>query len=84
MPDLKGQPEVILPRIRRGTKSPVYRHPGEEFGFVLKGTLDLWVGDKDVRLRKGAAIRFSALTAQHSSEKRGRAELLWVITPPSC
>jgi uncharacterized cupin superfamily protein len=83
VPDLKGKREVILSRVRPGTKSPVYRHPGEEFGFVPKGTLDLSVGDEHVRLRNGDAIRFSALTAHHWSEKRGGAEVLWVITPPS-
>ena len=47
---------------------------------MSRSTLDLWVGDEHVRLRKRDAIRFSALTAHH--EKRGRAEVLWVITPP--
>ena len=83
VPDLKGQLEVILSRIRPGTRSPVYQHAGEEFGYVLKGTLALWVGDERMDLRAGDAVRFPASTPHHWSKGRGRAEVLWVITPPS-
>ena len=83
VPDLKGQLEVILSRIRPGTRSPVYQHAGEEFGYVLKGTLTLWVGDERFALRAGDAIRFAATSPHRWQKGRGRGEVLWVITPPS-
>lgn len=83
VPDLKGQLEVILSHIRPRTKSPVYRHAGEEFGFVVKGSLELWVGDERFALRQGDAIRFPATLPHRWSKARGRAEILWAITPPS-
>lgn len=83
VPDLKGQLEVILSRIRPGTRSPVYQHAGEEFGFVLKGRLTLWVGAERFELRRGDAIRFPATTSHRWKKERGSAEILWVITPPS-
>ena len=83
VPDLKGQLEVILSRIRPGTRSPVYQHAGEEFGFVIKGTLTLWVGEERFDLRGGDAIRFPASMAHHWRKGRGHAEVLWAITPPS-
>jgi transcriptional regulator with XRE-family HTH domain len=83
VPDLKGQLEVILSRIRSGTKSPVYQHSGEEFGYVVKGSLRLWVGDERLDLRAGDAVRFPATMPHHWTKGRGRAEILWVITPPS-
>jgi transcriptional regulator with XRE-family HTH domain len=83
VPDLKGQLEVILSRIRPNTRSPVYQHAGEEFGYVLKGTLRLWVGEERLDVRAGDAVRFPASTPHHWTKGRGRAEVLWVITPPS-
>jgi len=83
VPDLKGQLEIILSRVRPGTKSPVYQHAGEEFGFILTGTLALWVGKERFDLRQGDAIRFPATIPHHWKKSRGRAEILWAITPPS-
>jgi transcriptional regulator with XRE-family HTH domain len=83
VPDLKGQLEVILSRIRPGTRSPVYQHAGEEFGYVLTGGLALWVGDERLDLRRGDAVRFPATTPHRWIKGRGAAEVLWVITPPS-
>jgi transcriptional regulator with XRE-family HTH domain len=83
VPDLKGQLEVILSRIRPGTESPTYQHAGEEFGFMVKGSLTLWVGEQRFALRPGDAIRFPASVPHRWRQGRARAEVLWVITPPS-
>lgn len=83
VPDLKGQLEVILSRIRQHTRSPVYQHSGEEFGYVIKGSLRLSVGDQKFALRRGDAIRFQGTLPHHWTKGRGTAEVLWVITPPS-
>lgn len=83
VPDLKGQLEVILSHIRPGTKSPVYCHAGEEFGYVLKGRLELSVGEERFLLRQGDAIQFPATRPHHWKKGAGRAEVLWVITPPT-
>jgi transcriptional regulator with XRE-family HTH domain len=83
VPDLKGQLEVILSGIRPRTKSPVYQHGGEEFGYVVKGGLELSVGEQKFSLRRGDAIRFPGSLPHHWTRGRGTAEVLWVITPPS-
>jgi len=83
VPDLRGQLEVILSRIHARTKSPIYQHAGEEFGFMVKGTLALWVGAERFDLRAGDAIRFPATTPHYWRKARGRAQVLWVITPPT-
>jgi transcriptional regulator with XRE-family HTH domain len=83
VPDLKGNLEVLLSRIRAHTKSPVYQHAGEEFGLVLKGELTVWVGPDRFALRRGDAIRYPATTAHRWEKSRGVAEVLWVVTPPS-
>ena len=83
VPDLKGQLEVILSRIKPGRRSRVYCHAGEEFGYVLKGRIEFWVGEERFDLRAGDAIRFSAGVAHWWSKCRRPAQVLWVITPPS-
>lgn len=58
-------------------------HPGEEFGYVLEGTLRLWIEDKACDLVPGDSIHFVA-SVKHRWENPGRkaVKALWVITPP--
>src|SRR5438067_1672688 len=62
-----------------------YDHAGEEFGFVLSGTLELSVEDTVYRIRKGDSFYLKS-TRRHgfrNANKRSRTIVLWVITPPS-
>ena len=62
-----------------------YDHPGEEFGFVLSGTLELSVEDKVHRIRKGDSFYLKS-TRRHgfrNPNRTSRTIVLWVITPPS-
>ncbi len=58
-------------------------HPGEEFGYVLDGTLRLWIEDNRYDLLPGDSIHFLP-TAKHRWENPGKKAVtaLWVITPP--
>lgn len=57
-------------------------HPGEEFGYILKGVLRLWIGDTFYDLYPGDSIHFAS-TVEHRYENRGDqpAIALWLITP---
>ncbi|NLJ80462.1 MAG: cupin domain-containing protein, partial [Firmicutes bacterium] len=59
-------------------------HDGEEFGYVLKGEIDLHLGSKKKRVRSGETFYFQA-QASHFIVNNGkkRASVLWVSTPPS-
>ena len=61
-----------------------YSHPGEEFGFVLSGTLTLTLGSDIHELKTGWAVYFSSLIP-HSWENNGNepCHLIWVVSPPS-
>jgi len=62
-----------------------YDHAGEEFGFVLSGTLELSVEDKVYRIRKGDSFYLKS-TRRHgfrNPNRKSRTIVLWVITPPS-
>jgi quercetin dioxygenase-like cupin family protein len=83
VPDLRGRLEAIYFQASGKTKSPVYKHEGEEFGYVLKGRLRVTVGDDTFVLGKGDSITLPS-HQPHSWEALGRdVEALWVATPPS-
>lgn len=83
VPDLRGKLEVIHFRARPRLKSPVYKHEGEDFCYVLKGRLRVTVGDDTFVLAREDAISFLS-HVPHCWETEGRsAEVLWVATPPT-
>lgn len=61
-----------------------YSHYGQEFVLVLKGSLEITLGDKNYKLKKGDSIYFNSSTP-HSFKNlfKGETEALWVVTPPS-
>ncbi|MBF0387708.1 MAG: helix-turn-helix transcriptional regulator [Candidatus Omnitrophica bacterium] len=61
-----------------------YSHYGQEFVLVLKGSLEITLGDKTHIVKKGDSIYFNSSTP-HSFKNmfKGQTEALWVVTPPS-
>jgi len=59
-------------------------HGGEEFGYVLSGTVTILLGEQKVRARKDESFYFSS-TAAHKLANFGKTtcRLIWVSTPPS-
>lgn len=83
-PDLRRKMEPFWVRARPGIKSPVYVHDGEEFAFVLKGTMTIWAGDERFVLKTGDAIYLeSSVPHRWENSGRGDAVVLWVTTPPT-
>jgi len=80
------QMEPLLFKLSRNSSSgeSVYSHYGQEFVLVLKGELEMMLGDKSYFLKKGDSIYFNSSTP-HSFKnlKKGDTEALWVVTPPS-
>ena len=67
-----------------GSTYPDNPHEGEEFGYVLSGSICLILGSRTIRVKKGESFYFTANTTHYirASEKTG-ATLIWVSTPPS-
>ena len=67
-----------------GSTDPDNPHEGEEFGYVLSGSIQIHIGQKTFRARKGESFYFTP-SAQHyiSAAGKGPAVFLWVSTPPS-
>lgn len=59
-------------------------HTGEEFGYVLAGSVYLYIGLRKHRMKKGDAFYFKA-DKEHYIKNAGKtpATVLWVSTPPT-
>ncbi len=58
-------------------------HPGEQFGFVLRGTITLVLGKKEYRIPKSGCFYFRADKQHQVLNNSGKAaSFLWVIAPP--
>jgi DNA-binding transcriptional MerR regulator/mannose-6-phosphate isomerase-like protein (cupin superfamily) len=61
-----------------------YAHEGEEFLYVLRGELHIWLENEEYRLKSGDSFYFESATP-HRWRNPGRSEtcVLWVNTPPT-
>lgn len=59
-------------------------HDGEEFGYVISGRLNLYLGDKVYRVKAGESFYYPA-KRRHRIENPGSrpAKFIWVSTPPT-
>jgi transcriptional regulator with XRE-family HTH domain len=85
-PDLNRQLEVMYMRIDPGEQSgeePMVDLPGEKFGLVLKGSLEIRVGDVVQQIKAGDSVYFPA-HVPHAWRGTGKEsiEVIWVLTPP--
>jgi len=81
----KNDMEPITLELPPGASTPMDDpHAGEEFGYVLAGSVRLHLDGRAVRVKKGESFYFSA-TRPHRLENIGKqaAKVLWVATPPS-
>ena len=67
-----------------GSTYPDNPHEGEEFGYVLQGSIILHLGKKSYPVKKGETFYFTPNTT-HSIECGGKsgAVVIWVSSPPS-
>ena len=81
----KNALEPNLVTLRPGASTePDDPHEGEEFGYVLSGTITLVSGEQKRKVRRGDAFYFRP-TGVHYLINTGKSEgkVLWVSTPPS-
>jgi transcriptional regulator with XRE-family HTH domain len=85
-PNLSGALELIITTFKPGswTGEEDRLRQGEEAGFVLEGTLELWVEGQHFRLETGDSFSFRR-TGPHRCHNPGTTDtrVLWVMTPPS-
>ena len=93
--DLKNKIEWIIPNAQKNIMEPIFLtlekggstypdtpHEGEEFGYVLQGSIMIHLGNKSYRAKKGEAFYFTPDKKHYLTSKNG-ATLIWVSSPPS-
>lgn len=62
-----------------------YDHAGEEFVFILRGNLEVWLDEREHYLLAAGDCLYFPSTLPHRWQNPGpeRTELLWVNTPPT-
>lgn len=81
----KNELEPILVTLNPGGRSDRHDpHEGEEFGYVLSGTVNLYLGSQRFKVKRGECFNFKP-TSEHYISNTGRsaAKLIWISTPPS-
>ena len=59
-------------------------HEGEEFGFVLEGSIELVYGNKHETVKKGESYYFETSKPHYLRNKtKNKAKVLWVSCPPN-
>ena len=59
-------------------------HHGEEFGYILKGEIELVLGTKRYKVKKGESFYYKAdIDHKLKNSSTSMASVLWVATPPT-
>jgi len=81
----KNMMEPILVTLKPNGKTyPDNPHEGEEFGYVLSGSIRIHIGNKTYQAKKGESFYYSPASSHYidTVNKEG-AEFIWVSTPPT-
>lgn len=67
-----------------GSTYPDQPHEGEEFGYVLSGSIVIVIGSRSIRAKKGEAFYYTP-NSEHYIKAGGKsgAVFLWISTPPN-
>ena len=94
---LKGSIKWLVPSAQKNRMEPILLemepggesyeedpHEGEEFGYVLTGTVKIVLGERSMRVRKDESFHFQP-TAAHKLVNAGKGvcKVLWISTPPN-
>ncbi|WP_026896177.1 helix-turn-helix domain-containing protein [Clostridiisalibacter paucivorans] len=59
-------------------------HEGEEYGYVLSGSIYIYIGDKRYKAKKGDSFYYKADRVHYIvNAGKSKAKILWVNTPPN-
>lgn len=65
-----------------GSTYPDAPHEGEEFGYVLQGSISIHLGNHTYKAKKGESFYYTSDKTHYLSSRSG-ASIIWVSSPPS-
>ncbi|MCP1101525.1 transcriptional regulator with XRE-family HTH domain [Aequitasia blattaphilus] len=94
--ELCNKTEWIIPNAQKNMMEPIrvtleangstyldMPHEGEEFGYVLRGDIKIFIGKHSYSAKKGESFYFVPSKEHYIKAGKKGASLLWVSTPPS-
>lgn len=95
--ELKNRVEWIIPNAQKNIMEPIRLtlepggetypdnpHEGEEFGYVLHGSITIYLGNKSYKAKKGESFYFVPNKKHYiKASSKSNAVLIWVSSPPS-
>ncbi len=82
-PDIGGAFETLRSTFAPGAElAEAQTRETEEAGYVISGTLDLWIGDQQFRLGPGDSFRFAGEPYRWRNPGSDEAVVIWTIAPP--
>lgn len=95
--ELKNRIEWIIPNAQKNIMEPIRLtlepggstypdnpHDGEEFGYILHGSVTIHLGTRVYKAKKGESFYFTPNTRHYiTANGKTGAELIWVSTPPN-
>jgi len=81
----KNKMEPILVELASYAKTKLdVPHEGEEFGYVLAGTIMLYYGNHAFKVKKGESFYFKTNKSHYiENTSKNTARVIWVSTPPN-
>ncbi|WP_129599666.1 helix-turn-helix domain-containing protein [Anaerophilus nitritogenes] len=81
----KNSMEPILMTLKYGGTSNIEKpHQGEEFGYVLSGSVYVCLGENQYKVNKGESFYFKSDQEHYlKNNSKRNAIILWVSSPPS-
>jgi transcriptional regulator with XRE-family HTH domain len=79
-PEVKGRHmEALFVQLEEDPEEEISVHDGEEFIFVLDGTVKMKIGRDEFELETGDSVYYLSTTPHHISAKTGKATILAVL-----
>ena len=93
--ELKNEIKWIIPNAQKNIMEPIHLvlspggftypdtpHEGEEFGYVLQGSISIHLGNHTYKAKKGESFYYTSDKTHYLSSRSG-ASIIWVSSPPS-
>ena len=83
-PDIGGAFETFLSTFKAGAKmAHSVQRDTEEEGYVVKGSLNLWIGAQQFQLQAGDSFRIAREPYRWANTTNADTVVVWVISPPT-
>lgn len=81
----KNEIEPILLELYANQSTPIdYPHEGEEFGYILEGTILVCLDNQKFKCKKGETFYYESSKMHYLKNiSKGNAKVIWISSPPN-